>query len=338
MIIYTSPTVATRIPVIDLSKGFSSDPGSRKRVAAEIHRACRETGFFYVENHGVPQQLVDDQFAWSQRFFRLLNEAKLELYFKKSPATAGYVPPGGQILDSQDAKAEKAPPDLNESFYCGTELPDDHPYAVWRWRSFGYNQWPSALPGFREQMLTWQGEMRRLGDRLLSQLALSLEIPEDWFEPYFDMPTMSLRLLHYPPHPDTARPNQLGAGAHTDWGGITLLLQDSVGGLEVRNASGDWIEAPPIPGTFVINLGDLMARWTNGIYNSNMHRVKNNKSKTDRYSIPFFYSPRPDAVIEPIPTCVDLDHPRRFETCTSAEHIAEMFRRSHGYEPGRTVA
>jgi isopenicillin N synthase-like dioxygenase len=248
------------------------------------------------------------------------------------------VPPGGQILDSQDAKAELAPPDLNESYYCGMELPADHPYALQRRRSFGHNQWPSSLPEFREQMLSWQSEMRKLGDRLLALLALSLELPENWFRAYFDMPTMSLRLLKYPPHAPTAGANQLGAGAHTDWGGITLLMQDNVGGLEVRNANGDWIEAPPMPGTFVINLGDLMARWTNGIYNSNMHRVKNNKSASDRYSIPFFYSPRPDAVIEPIPTCVTSDNPRRFETCTSAEHIAEMFRRSHGYAPEAATA
>ena len=218
------------------------------------------------------------------------------------------------------------------------ELPDDHPFAVRRWRSFGHNQWPPSLPGFREQMLAWQRELRGLGDCLLRLIALSLELSEDWFAPYYDMPTMSLRLLRYPPHPETARANQLGAGAHTDWGGITLLMQDNSGGLEVRNASGDWIEARPISGTFVINLGDLMARWTNGIYNSNMHRVKNNKSKSDRYSIPFFYSPRPDAVIEPIPTCVNADNPRRFETCTSAQHIIEMFRRSHGYAPESTFA
>jgi isopenicillin N synthase-like dioxygenase len=112
-----------------------------------------------------------------------------------------------------------------------------------------------------------------------------------------------------------------------------MLAQDNAGGLEVRNADGDWIEAPPVPDTFVINLGDLMARWTNGIYNSNMHRVKNNKTDSDRYSIPFFYSPRPDAVIEPIATCVSTDNPRRFETCSSAQHIAEMFNRSHGPAP-----
>jgi isopenicillin N synthase-like dioxygenase len=170
-------------------------------------------------------------------------------------------------------------------------------------------------------------------DRLLALIALSLELPEDWFCAYYDLPVTTLRLLKYPPQPASAAANQLGAGAHTDWGGITLLAQDSSGGLEVRNAAGDWIEATPIPGTLVINLGDLMSRWTNGLYNSNMHRVKNNKSGADRYSIPYFYGPRPDAVIEPMPTCLSADNPPRFATCTAAEHVNEMFRRSYGYAP-----
>ncbi len=112
---------------------------------------------------------------------------------------------------------------------------------------------------------------------------------------------------------------------------MTLLAQDNAGGLEVRTASGDWIEAPPIEGTYIINLGDLTMRWTNEIYRSNMHRVKNNGSNTDRYSIPFFFNPNPDSVIETIPTCYDEANPRKFETCTAKEHLDEMFRRSFGY-------
>jgi isopenicillin N synthase-like dioxygenase len=328
MIIYTPPQRPKTIPVIDLS-GAADDA----TTAAAIHRACRETGFFYVAKHGVPQTLIEAQFAWTKRFFDLPLDAKLAIDMKRSPTTAGYEPIGGQWLDSQDANAEVAPPDLKESFYCGMELPDDHPWTVRRLRGFGHNQWPAQLPGFREQMLAYRTAVSTLGDRLLSLLALSLELPGDWFAPYFDMPLGTLRLIKYPPHPANAAANQIGAGAHTDWGGITILAQDDVGGLEVRNAAGDWIEAPPLPGTFVINLGDLMARWTNGIYNSNMHRVKNNKSGRDRYSVPYFYGPRPDAVIEAIPSCVTGEFPRRFATCTASEHMSEMFQRSYGYAP-----
>ena len=337
MLVYTPPQRSKSIPVIDLAGASSLEPAEIKAVAAAIHRACRETGFFYVSNHGVTQSLIDAQFVWAKRFFDLPTKDKLALHMKQSPATAGYEPIGGQWLDSQDADAEVAPADLKESFYCGTELPPDHPWSVRRLRSFGHNQWPPQLPGFREQMLAYRGAMSDLGDSLLSLLALSLELPPDWFVPYFDMPVATLRLIKYPPQSASAAANQIGAGAHTDWGGITILAQDDVGGLEVRNAAGDWIEALPGPGTFVINLGDLMARWTNGIYNSNMHRVKNNGGGRGRYSVPYFYGPRPDVVIEPMPGCVNGDFPRRFASCTAAEHTNEMFRRSYGYAPSASA-
>ncbi|MGO8915314.1 MAG: isopenicillin N synthase family dioxygenase [Stellaceae bacterium] len=333
MIPYEPPKPAEAIPVIDLSGSFSADPADHKAVAWEIHRACREAGFFYVANHRVPEALIAAEMAWARRFFDLPLAAKLALSLKKSPTKAGYEPIGGQVLDSQDDTADTAPPDLKESFYCGMELPDGHPWAVKRLRGFGHNQWPAGLPGFREQNVTYWQAMTDLGNRLLSLLALSLDLPPSCFESAFDMPLATLRLIKYPPQPATAELNQIGAGAHTDWGGITLLAQDEIGGLEVRNAAGAWIAAPPIPGTFVINLGDLMARWTNGLYTSNMHRVRNNDAGRDRYSVPFFYSPRPDTVISPLPGCASQAHPQRFKTCRAEEHMAEMFRRSYGYAP-----
>ena len=331
MIIYTPPHPPKSIPVVDLAPSFA-DASGQARVAQDIHRACRETGFFYVRHHGVPQPLIDAQFAAAKAFFDLPLEQKMATHMKNSPTTAGYEPIGGQALDSQDANAEAAPPDLKESFYCGLELPEGHPYAGKQMRSFGYNQWPAALPDFRAQMIAYHAAMRGLGDRLMSLLALSLDLPADWFTGYFDLPVGTLRMIKYPPQTRDDVFNQIGAGAHTDWGGITLLAQDDSGGLEVRNIAGEWLEATRIPGTYVVNLGDLMARWTNGLYNSNMHRVKNNRSGHDRYSLPFFYGPRPDAFIAPIPTCVDDQHPRLFEDCTASQHMSEMFRRSYGYE------
>ena len=322
MIAYTPPRVAKAIPVIDFAG---------KGVPQAIHRACREIGFFYVANHGVSRALIEAQFDWARRFFALPLEKKLTLHMKNSAATAGYEPIGGQILDSQDAAAEKAPPDLKESFYCAMELPDEHPWAKKRIRGFGHNQWPQGMPEFRSQMLAYQAAMRELGDRVLAKLALSLELPGDFFVPFYDMPGTTLRLLRYPPHPRAALANQLGAGAHTDWGGITLLVQDQLGGLEVRNVENEWIQATPVPDTFVVNLGDLMQRWTNGLYRSNMHRVRNNSASRDRYSIPFFYSPRPDSRIECLPTCSDAQNPPKFAPCTAAEHTHEMFQRSYGY-------
>jgi len=181
-------------------------------------------------------------------------------------------------------------------------------------------------------MVAYHGALRHLSDHLLSLVALSLELEEDWFEEHHDWPGSVLRLVRYPPQPDSTEFNQIGAGAHTDWGGITLLAQDDIGGLEVQNAADEWVSAPPIADSFVVNLGDLMSRWTNGVYRSNMHRVLNSDRARDRYSIPFFHSPRFDAVIEPVPTCVNDQQPPKFEPCTTSEHMNEMFRLSYGYE------
>ncbi len=337
MIVYESPSPATAVPLIDISGANSPDPGVRDRIAREIHIACRTIGFFYITGHGVSEESVARAFDAAQRFFDLPLDEKMAVHMRRSAGQSGYEPIAAQVLDSQDAASEAAPPDLKESFYCGLDLPDDHPLAVKRLRGYGHNQWPDSLPQMREPLLSYYSEMKLLGDRILRMIARSLELEEDWFTPYFNPPAATLRLIKYPPQPANAAFNQIGAGAHTDWGSITILAQDSAGGLEVRNLAGDWIDAPPIPGAFVINLGDLMARWTNGVYSSNMHRVKNNRSGGDRYSLPFFMSPQPDAVIEPVPGSVSADRPQRFPVCTSADHLNEMFRRSYGYSPAEPV-
>jgi isopenicillin N synthase-like dioxygenase len=327
---YLPPKAATDIPVIDLAPGFSPDQAARRRVAWDIHKACRETGFFYISNHRVTPGLVADQFAWSRRFFDLPLDQKLAIHMRNSPTRAGYEPIGGQVLDSQDKNSGPGAPDLKESFYVGVELPDDDPTAKMLMRGYGHNLWPAGLPGFREQMLAYQKELQSLADHVLRLLALSIDVEEAFFQPYFDTPVKTVRLIKYPAQPGEVTGNQIGAGAHTDWGAITILAQDSIGGLEVRTVEGEWIEAPPIPDTFVVNLGDLLARWTNDIYTSNFHRVKNNSRNESRYSVPFFYNPRRSAQIDAIPTCVSDDHPRKYPCVTAAEHLDEMFRRSYG--------
>lgn len=332
MLIYSPPKPATSIPVIDLEQTFEGGSIARQKAAAAIQTACRQTGFFYVANHRVPATLIEAQFAAAKRFFDLPLPEKMAIHMKKSPTTAGYEPIGGQTLDSQDDKSEKAPPDLKESFYCGLEIEPNDPRFPKPVRGYGHNQWPD-LPGFREQMIAYYAAASALGAHLLTLLARSLEMPEDWFAKFHAPASATLRMIKYPPQAADAKFNQIGAGAHTDWGGITILAQDDVGGLEVQTVDGTWIEGRPIPGAFVINLGDLMARWTNGVYSSNVHRVKNNNSNRDRYSIPFFYGPYPTSTIEAIPSCVGEGQAPRFSTCTAAEHMQEMFRRSYGYTP-----
>ncbi|MDA0787818.1 MAG: isopenicillin N synthase family oxygenase [Proteobacteria bacterium] len=332
MLIYSPPDTLTAVPVIDLKGGVGSDVAQRDLIASDIHDACRNIGFFYIVNHGVPAQWVRDQFDWAARFFELPMDEKLPLHMRNSATTAGYEPIAEQRLDSQDTSSEPAPPDLKESYYCGMDLPDTHPFSRRRVRGIGHNQWPAALPGFRDQMVAYHTALRGLSDHLLTLVARSLELEADWFAKFHDWPGSVLRLVRYPPQPETTEFNQIGAGAHTDWGGITLLAQDSIGGLEVQNAADEWVSAPPVEGSFVVNLGDLMSRWTNGVYRSNMHRVLNSDAERDRYSIPFFHSPRFDAVIEPVPSCVNDEQPAKFEPCTTSEHMDEMFRLSYGYE------
>lgn len=255
---------------------------------------------------------------------------------KRSRSFAGYEPMAGQVLDAA------SPPDLKEGFYYTADLPADDPYVVAGIRGYGGNQWPEGIvafdaAAFRAQMQAYHAAIRALGDRVLALLALSLDLPADHFVPMYRRANAVVRLLHYPPQPASAQPNQLGAGAHTDWGGITLLLQDDAGGLEVQNAAGDWIVAPPIAGTFVVNLGDLVQRWTNDIYRSNMHRVLNRQGDgvaRDRYSVPFFYTPDHNALIECLPGCSSAERPPRHAPCLAGEHMMEMFNRSYGRKAG----
>jgi len=218
-----------------------------------------------------------------------------------------------------------------ESFYVNVELPDDHPYVRAGIRSYGGNRWPASLPGFREDMLAYRAAITALGAELMALIALSLELPEDYFAPMFALASGTLRLIHYPPQPADAAVNQIGAGAHTDWGGITLLLQDDTGGLEVRNRDGDWLIAPPVKDAFVVNIGDLLQRWTNDLYRSNMHRVLNGAgARRDRYSVPFFYSPDYASKIECLPTCTSTGLPPLHPPCTAGEHMMEMFNLTYG--------
>lgn len=305
------------IPIISLARDDAA-------VAADIRAACMAHGFFYVADHGVPEDLVAAQFAWAARFFALPEAEKAALDLHNSPARRGWEGIGAQTLDLS------AQPDRKESFYCGPDYPDDHPYIRAGLTNYGGNQWP-ALPGFREQMTAYMAATTALAERLMRALALSLSLPPDYFDRTMADPMLTLRMIRYPPHPADAAADVFGAGAHTDWGAITILAQDDLGGLEVQAADGSWMPATPIPGTFVVNLGDMIPRWTNGLYRSNMHRVINaNPSGRDRYSIPLFYSPNYHARIEAVPGSVPPGEAPRFAPCTAGEHLSEMYRKTYG--------
>ena len=312
MIPYTPPRVVKELPVIDLESSACS---------AAMRKACIDTGFFYVVNHGVAAETVQAAFAASRALFGLSTAEKLALLQSRSAAKRGYEPPGTQVLD------DGSPADFKESFRYGPDPGPTHPYALRRLPTYGPSQWPVSLPQIVPPLMDYVGALTALGDRILARLAESLDLTPDFFQASYRQPMVTVRLLRYPPQPG-AGGNLLGAGAHTDWGGITILAQDEVGGLEVRNVAGEWIAGPPVEGSFVINIGEMMARWTNGRYQSNMHRVRNNSGTVDRYSMACFYDPDYDSRIECLPSCLGAGEAPAHPPCTAGEHIAQMHART----------
>jgi isopenicillin N synthase-like dioxygenase len=319
---------AASLPIIDIGDLASPHLAARRIVAAQLHEACGYNGFFYVRNHGVSEPLVDAVFAEAERFFALAAEQKAAVDKAKSGANRGYEPLSGQTLEPG------APPDLKEGFYIGPEHAADDPRVKAGKFNHGPNQWPASLADFRPIMESYFQEMLALGQRLMGGLALSLDLPEHHFDGFCREPMATLRLLHYPPQPANAVPGQKGAGAHTDFGGLTLLRQGGVGGLQVWDqASSGWIHADPVPGTFVVNLGDMITRWTNDRYRSTLHRVVNDSGR-ERYSIPFFFVGNYDHEVSCIPTCLSPGETPKYPPTTVEAHLREMYRRTYAAKTG----
>jgi isopenicillin N synthase-like dioxygenase len=323
---------AASLPIIDIVDLASPHLAARRAVAAQLHEACCYNGFFYVRNHGVPESLVDAAFTEAERFFALPREHKAAVDKAKSGANRGYEPLSGQTLEAG------APPDLKEGFYIGPEIAADDPRVMAGKFNHGPNQWPAGLADFRPTMERYFLEMLSLGQRLMGGLALSLDLPEHHFEAFCREPMATLRLLHYPPQPADADGSQKGAGAHTDFGGLTLLRQGGIGGLQVWDqATQGWIHADPVPGTYVVNLGDMIARWTNDRYRSTLHRVVNTSGR-ERYSIPFFFVGNPDHEVSCIPTCLSAYETAKYPPTTVEAHLREMYRRTYAPKTGGGTA
>lgn len=276
------------IPVIDIAALRGGGDGVDE-VAARISDACETAGFFYVTGHGVPQAKIAGIFAAAQWFFSAPQGVRDALDVATSPNFRGYVPMGIVGPDK--------PRRMLEAFQMMLELPPDDPDARAGNVMVGPNRWPDAAPTFRAAMEGYFDAMMELTRLMLSAFARGLGLPDDFFLSSFRKPLTQLRLLHYPPQPPDS--DAEGVEAHTDTGAFTILLQDEVGGLEVRTRAGRWIPATPIPGAFVINIADMMQRWTNGRFVSTPHRVRNRTGR-DRISVPFFANPDYGAVITPL--------------------------------------
>ncbi|WP_165943214.1 isopenicillin N synthase family dioxygenase [Roseicella aquatilis] len=302
----------TVIPVLDLGPVFAGEPGALEATAAELRRVCETVGFLYIRNHGVPQALIDATFDAAARFHAQPLEAKMAL--KLDDAMQGYLPYRSSTTRANGLVAVRKPNE-NEAFFVNPERDPAKPA----------NRWPDSVPGFRETTLRYYAEMEALARRMLPLYARALDLPADFFDARCDAPLASLRLTHYPPVEYGA--DEYGIAPHTDSSFITLLAQNPVPGLQIRTQAGEWIDAPVIPGTYVVNTGDVLNRWSNGRFLSTPHRAVNMQPRA-RYAIPFFYHPNPETSLECLPTCTDAANPPRFPAQTVGEYMA-WFRNSN---------
>jgi polar amino acid transport system ATP-binding protein len=280
------------LPLIDVAPLVAGTSG-RDAVAAQIGAACRAHGFFYVTGHGVDAALVRRLEDLSHRFFALPEDTKMQWRMALGGrAWRGYFPLGGELTSGR--------PDWKEGLYLGTELPATHPRVLAKTPVHGPNLFPD-VPGFRETILDYMAAVTQLGHRLMEGIALSLGLPAAYFsERYTADPLILFRLFNYPTQPvPEGLDVQWGVGEHTDYGLLTVLHQDHIGGLAVHTPGG-WVDAPPVQGSFVCNIGDMLDRMTGGLYKSTPHRVKRNTSGHDRLSFPLFFDPNFDARVQRI--------------------------------------
>lgn len=310
----------SEIPVIDIGAMLANDEADKRETALKVREVAANVGFFYVKNHGVPDVVIAQARATADRFYNLPEEIKCKYNVMKSKRHKGYVPVGGLSADPTIV-------DLQEGYEIGLELPEDDPDYLAGNALLGPNIWPEEMPEFRRDIYRYFEESMALGKRLYRLFALSLDIPEDFFEPMIAKPCAQLRILYYP---DTDRKEaKIGIGSHTDYESFTLLWQ-SEAGLQVQNRAGEWIEAPPIEGTFIINIGDMMMRWTNDLFVSTPHRVVNTSGKK-RYSMALFFAANHDTIVECLPTCMSENNPPKYPPTHFGYWIENMHSFSYAY-------
>jgi isopenicillin N synthase-like dioxygenase len=303
------------IPIIDLGRYMAGAPGALDATAAELRAALEGIGFFIVVNHGVSRDLIGRAFAEARRFHAQPYEAKMALRLNEH--NNGYMAMGRYAVWTSEVNANDKP-DLNEAFFVKRERSPDHPLRRSGRRFVGANQWPEALPGFRDTVLAYTDALDALGRRLLPVCAVALDLPPGHFDDAFAESQFVFRLSHYPAV--EALPNQFGIAPHTDNNFLTFLAQTEIPGLQVRTPSGDWLDVPYVPESFAVNAGDMMHRWTNGRFKSTPHRARPPVGR-DRYAIPFFLGPHVDTVIACLPTCQGPQNPPRFPPITYEDYL-----------------
>lgn len=322
------------IPVIDLTDTIVGRPGAIQHTARAIHDALTQVGFFVITGHGVETDLIAQTFEQARRLHDLPMSKKIPL--KLNEHNNGYMAMGRYAVWTSDVN-DNDKPDLNEAFFIKRERAPDHPMRLAKRRFAGANVWPEQadLPAFRDHILTYMNRMEQFTNQLLPAVALSLDLDPGFFLPHFVDSQTNLRLSHYPPVP--ADRNQFGIAPHSDANFMTFLAQTEVPGLQVRMPSGQWLDVPFIPGSFAVNSGDTLRRWSNGRFLSTPHRALPPVGQ-HRYAIPVFLAPHLDTVIECLPTCTGPGNPPRWETVTYEAWITQWTNANYDPKVQKDVA
>jgi isopenicillin N synthase-like dioxygenase len=313
----------TELPVVDISGLLTDDKAAAQEAADRLGRAAREVGFCYIAGHGIPQSVFTGVVDAASRFFALPVEEKMKVYIGLSRNHRGYVPEGEEVF----ATGSK---DRKEAYDLSIDLPSDDPDYVAGNPLLGPNQWPD-IANFRAPVMNYYDSIFTTGRTLMRGFALALGEAPDFFDRYLTKPPSQLRLIHYPYNP--AAGEAMGIGSHTDYECLTLLYSTAPG-LEVLNSEGRWIDAPPVPGALVINIGDMMEIWTNGEFVATSHRVR--PVKEERFSFPLFFAVDYDTKVEPLARFVTQERPAK-EGLTAGEHLFAQTAQSFNYLKARVA-
>jgi isopenicillin N synthase-like dioxygenase len=310
-------TSFTSVPIVDISGLRSPERAERERVAAEVGKAAGEVGFLYVSGSGIDEALFEAMLASTKEFFELPLKQKMRHYIGLSKCHRGYVPSGEEGLAT-------GTPETKEAFDTALDLPADDPDYLAGNPMLGPNVWPE-LPGFADAVTAYYHAVLDVGHRLLWAFAVALGEDPDTFSRHATKTPSQLRLIHYPYNPDAQ--DAEGIGAHTDYECFTLL-KPTAPGLEVLNGTGEWIDVPPVPGTFVVNIGDMLELWTNGAYVATSHRVR--KVKEERYSFPLFFNVDYHTEVKPLPQFASRDGKQR-PALRAGEHLFAQTAQTFAY-------
>lgn len=309
------------LPIVRFDRFVDGTESDRQKIAGMIGAACENRGFFLLENHGLDAAVIARAFSTAKLFFDLPLAEKAHIAIDRSPCHRGWYGEGGEVLDGRTQPNG----DIKEGLKIGRDLAADHPRVQAGLPLHGPNQWPTQ-DGFQTAMLDAYAACETLSRQLMQAVALSLRLPADHFERWLSLPMATLSPLRYPPMRDDGH---LSAGAHTDFGCLTLLLQHDEPGLEIAAGDG-WQTVPCRPDLVVVNIGDMLERWTNGRYASTRHRVVNRSGAT-RHSMAFFFDPDPDADLRPLPGCLADGETPHYAAATALQHLLMKIDESFAY-------